>query len=47
MGSGEDVVGVLGCCVRVVSSRSRDRNWECVKHDVNQHSGVFCLASSF
>lgn len=32
-----------GMCWDADSSRSRETNWECVKWDVHQHSGVVCM----
>ena len=34
---------VLGHYRTAGSSRSQERNWECVKWDVSQRSGVFCM----
>lgn len=44
-GGARDGTGTVGGAGTLTagSSRSRERNRECVKWDVNQHSGAFCM----
>lgn len=43
-GGGRGGTGTVGCAGTLGEGCqwARDRSWECVKHVVNQHSGVFC-----